>query len=52
MTFMSSSGEAEPLEAVSVVLVMLSTDDLRARDVLLEGEGAASSFGNETFPNI
>lgn len=52
MTFMSSSGEAEPLETVSVVLVMLSTDDLRARDVLLEGEGAASSFRNETFPNI
>lgn len=43
---MRSSKEAEPLETVSVVLVMLSTDQLPAPDVLLEEEGAALSYRN------
>lgn len=40
VTFMSSSEEAEPVELISVVLV--STEDRRAQDLLLQAQGSSS----------
>lgn len=47
VTFMSSSEEAEPVELVSVVLV--STEDRRAQDLLLQAQGSSSSRNFQTL---
>lgn len=48
MKFMSSSEEAEPVEVASVVPV--STEDRRARELLLQAQGSSSSSRNfQTF---